>query len=514
MKLNCPTTKILGPPGTGKTTTLLKILENDVIPNTEPRKIVYTSYTRTGVFNARDRACASFGLNERDFPYFATMHSICLRHQNRVPMMEYTDWIALGKRLRTSFTFTTRATETGGFKTKGDAYRDVYDYQRKVGCGLDEAKFTIAPSIPINHVQYFIDTYKEYKAVKGKMDFTDQLSNFLDSSFHLEVDYIICDEVQDFFPLQWEVLQKFSINAKHVYVAGDDDQCIHAWSGSRAEDLIDLEGTEVVLPKSYRLSPEIKERADRIITNVSKRIKKEYASETHTGIITSYKDPINLPITETGKESWLLLSRNWKFTERFRDLCDLKCLLYEVVGADGGDRRNGGRVSTTDIFRGINTWKKLNEGQQILAIDAKVLYRILPTKTRIKNGFKKIMEEMEDYSLLNMSDLVNSYGLLFDKASWVDAFKGLPSHTIQKFKTAEEHGELEHENVRIKISSIHSAKGMEADNVAIDYTMSPNTWKSYLKNKDNEHRVAYVGVTRAIKHLHIVSPITNQFYNL
>ena len=53
---------------------------------------------------------------------------------------------------------------------------------------------------------------------------------------------------------------------------------------------------------------------------------------------------------------------------------------------------------------------------------------------------------------------------------------------------------------RINLSTIHSAKGGEADNVIL------------LTDPDDDTRVFYVGITRAKHKLHIVQPNTNKYF--
>jgi superfamily I DNA/RNA helicase len=62
------------------------------------------------------------------------------------------------------------------------------------------------------------------------------------------------------------------------------------------------------------------------------------------------------------------------------------------------------------------------------------------------------------------------------------------------------------EPVRIKVSTIHGAKGGEADNVMLLMDLSPRFAKEYATNADNIHRLFYVGVTRAKQTLHLVLP--------
>jgi len=59
---------------------------------------------------------------------------------------------------------------------------------------------------------------------------------------------------------------------------------------------------------------------------------------------------------------------------------------------------------------------------------------------------------------------------------------------------------------RIKLSTIHGAKGGEADNVLLMMDLSPKFAQEYAKNGDNVHRLFYVGITRAKQSLHLVLP--------
>ena len=54
------------------------------------------------------------------------------------------------------------------------------------------------------------------------------------------------------------------------------------------------------------------------------------------------------------------------------------------------------------------------------------------------------------------------------------------------------------------MSTIHGAKGGEADNVMLLTDLPRKADEAYFANADDERRVFYVGMTRAKKALHIV----------
>lgn len=65
----------------------------------------------------------------------------------------------------------------------------------------------------------------------------------------------------------------------------------------------------------------------------------------------------------------------------------------------------------------------------------------------------------------------------------------------------------------VRIDTIHGVKGDEADIVVLLSDISRLTWKEMEENPTSEHRVFYVGCTRAREILYIVSPETKYYYS-
>ena len=76
-------TIVLGPPGTGKTTTLLNKVD-DYLKQTDPDKVGYFAFTQKAAYEAKDRAIKKFNLEEDDLSYFRTLHS-CLLYTSPSP---------------------------------------------------------------------------------------------------------------------------------------------------------------------------------------------------------------------------------------------------------------------------------------------------------------------------------------------------------------------------------------------------------------------------------------------
>ena len=70
-------TIVLGPPGTGKTHTLLNKVQ-DYLKNVDPDKIGYFAFTKKAANEAKARAMDKFNYTEDDWPYFRTLHSVSI----------------------------------------------------------------------------------------------------------------------------------------------------------------------------------------------------------------------------------------------------------------------------------------------------------------------------------------------------------------------------------------------------------------------------------------------------
>ena len=81
-----------------------------------------------------------------------------------------------------------------------------------------------------------------------------------------------------------------------------------------------------------------------------------------------------------------------------------------------------------------------------------------------------------------------------------------PTKNIQVVVFQRRRGEQLNKPPRITLSTIHGAKGGEAQNVVLLTDLSFNTMRGYERNPDDENRLFYVGATRTKEHLHIIRP--------
>ena len=491
--------------GTGKTTTLMKLL-GECLETTPPSKIGFTTFTKAGAQEAIDRAIKQYtDYSLDDFKAFSTLHALCYRRIPSKRIINWKDYQALSK--VTGFRLSGAATvskKDGSTFTSGAGDRMLY-YDGLMRNMQVSAKQVLldnpSTTVSVEELERFSKFYKEFKTHNDLYDFTDQLEQFIELDVQLELDYLFVDEAQDLSPLQWKVVDQLSRSVKQVYIAGDDKQSIYKFSGGDPVSLIEREGNRVVLDTSYRLPANILDYSEKIASKISQ--KQDYTINTikPEGGVTKIKGLNDLDFS---KGSWLLLCRNRAFLPYFENLLIKQRQLF----VSGGDCS----LFNANTIRMINLWEQLRQGYKLYVKDLKILYReYLPSGSAVARGSKKLMDSMPDLEMFDKHELSTNYGLR-TTVSWDKVFK-LSDTARDILKKAEQNGTLASSG-NVEINTIHAVKGREADNVVVLPDMVEMTSKGFAQDPDNEHRVFYVAVTRAMKHLYVHHPVTSRFYEM
>jgi hypothetical protein len=153
--------------------------------------------------------------------------------------------------------------------------------------------------------------------------------------------------------------------------------------------------------------------------------------------------------------------------------------------------------------RSMQLWERLRTGKQpdMTAAEARGLAKLLDQpKPQTREAARYRLQDFGWQGWANMK--------------WFEAMTGLPMDRRDYYLACLRRKEDIKQSPRIHIDTIHGVKGQEAQHVLLMTDMSGRTATSYRLNADNEHRVFYVGVTRAEQSLHVVMPQSDQAYPL
>ena len=490
--------KVFGPPGSGKTTFLLNVVELELNNDVPAQKIGYFAFTRKAANEAKERALAKFPhLNsETDFPWFRTLHSLAYRclgvtSKDIMKPEHYRDFAKqAGLEIAVDSgeeDFIVRAdnpilNEINIARIRGEDLRTHYNRSK-----MDIEWF---------HFEYVERAYRHYKNAHGLIDFTDMLELVLQEPERLPtLDVLIIDESQDLSRLQWDLVSELCKRSKRAFLAGDDDQAVYTWAGADVKSFLDFEGEITVLDQSYRVPAKVHALAGEIVKRIRKRQPKVWNPRDYDGQVQYYNAFESVDISQG---EWLVMASTNYMLNDMHDWIKSQGLLFE---------RQGQRSISETILTAVLGWESLRKGKEIPFQIARTVYKYLGTEF-VKKGHKTL-KDADPERLYSLATLEKDHGLLTN-VIWHEALTKIGEEKRDYIIALLRRGTRITGKIPIKLSTIHGAKGGEADNVLLLTDLSPKFAKDYEKNADDIHRLFYVGITRARQSLHIVLPKDKQ----
>ena len=328
-------TIILGPPGTGKTTTLLNLVDQFIQQGIRPKQIGYFSFTRKAAREAATRAAEKFGLDaEKDLENFRTLHSYAFSRlaMTKEKMMTSEDYKEFGKLVGIPIKTAKYSTDDGTFNSDNE-YLTIMNTARVKRMDLLEYYDSRQNILDIERDTLYLlsEELKRYKKEKGLKDFTDLLEDFIAQTTKQNFKALFIDEAQDLSLIQWEMVRSLWTNAEKTYIAGDDDQAIFKWAGADVDHFIALkeEVNDIkILDQSYRIpGGPIHELSQKIISKVQNRFDKDYKPRAEEGKLKRYSD---ITQVDMSKGNWLVLSSANYFLDDVKDLCELQGWYFNI----------------------------------------------------------------------------------------------------------------------------------------------------------------------------------------
>ena len=479
--------KLYGPPGTGKTTKLLQYVKTFVKLGTPIDRIGYFAFTTKAANEAIDRMLDYHtAFSRKDLKYFRTLHSLAFTRLGlkKSEVMQDEHYEDIGRKLGIEMTVYSNGQETTGFVDSNSEYFNLINAARIKEVSIEDEYNTDMYSQDMDKrlLQIIADEVKNYKDSFKLVDFTDMIERFNVSELCPKFDISFIDEAQDLSPIQWKMVDIIRKNSKYVILAGDDDQAIYGWAGADVKKFQHIPSKkDIILPHSYRVPKKIQELSDKILDRIpdDRRVKKKWLARQEEGYINYITD---LDGMQLHQGNWLILARyNDRLAKLMPDLKEMG-IYYQYKG------RKSYKVS---LYRSILNYTRWQKGELLSLSEVKDIIECTGM------NLKPTEEKMYDLADLTYDKTVN----------WFDVFVVDYDEClyIRKMLSAEE--KLSKDS-RVKLSTIHAAKGGEAENVLLILDNTKTIRESAEKNQDKadeENRVWYVGVTRTKQNLYIMA---------
>ena len=479
--------KLFGPPGTGKTTRLLKYVKTFLKLGTPIDKIGYFAFTTKAANEAIDRMLDYHTAFERkDLKHFRTLHSLAFNQlgMKKAQVMQEEHYEDIGKKLGIEVTVYSNGEESTGFINSDSEYFNLINAARIKNISIEDEYNTDMYSQDLDKrlLQIISDEVQNYKDAYKLIDFTDMIEKFNVSKLCPKFDVSFVDEAQDLSPIQWQMVDIIKKNSKYIILAGDDDQAIYGWAGADVKKFQQkFSKKDIILPQSYRVPLKVQHIADKILDLIpdDRRIKKQWQARKEVGDVNYIQSLEDVPLDEG---NWLVLARYNDKLNRLKPALRERGIYFEFK-----DRKSYKII----LFRTIINYIRWQKGDDLSLSEVKDIFEYTNTE-----------EELTEERMYNLEE----FG--YDKnIPWYDEFTSDYEECLY-IREMLSNGEQLRKNPRVKLSTIHSAKGGEADNVLLILDNTKTIRDALEKSsdkQDEEHRVWYVGVTRTKQNLYIMA---------
>ena len=563
-------TRLFGGPGSGKTTALLdrvdELLERDDVTI---RDILVVSYTRAAAAEVRERLAERLDVSPRALKgNVATMHAkayelldlsrgdVAGEDDKQEFCEEYgvefeDEYSGAGRRTARSTTIGNKIIATSQWLQR--TRRDVADwYDVPFQWNVEEVRLPpdvdpnaqegnkYTPTWPSDDdridVPDVIRAWRSYKGEHGLVGFADMLERVKQRSLVPHVDHLVIDEFQDITTLQYGVYEEWKPHMDRVLIAGDDDQVVYAWQGADPNLLLDADRDEdVVLPNSYRLPSRVLSVVNQEIRHIDTRQEKDLRPRKEGGTVEGIDSP-----------SMLDLARNVRYTIENGDDDETIMVLFRAryqlfrfideflpLGMPFSALTDQ-RMWTDRLTQYVRAVEALDAEEELDGLEARRLADMLQDSafgTNDRDELFDYIDELEEGSDADdLTELTVDPDTILEFAPFApgtdsagDMLRKVTSFQRNSVEAYFDGDYQEMDPSRVRIGTIHSAKGREADHVfvatdltekvveqmaaSVDDTEVPGVEEFTSKTDpvpiltDNERRVFYVGMSRARERL-------------
>jgi superfamily I DNA/RNA helicase len=499
-------------------------LEGGVVPE----RVAFVTFTRAACHVALTRAADRLAVGAQRFPWVRTVHSAAfgllgLRPGQILGVESLAEFAKRHAYKLTPDTYRIGEEIEAPLVVLGRQRDDVllYAYEWGRNGRLDiERTLARCPVDALSAPQFrlFVARLQAFKAERGLLDFADLLDRVLEAGLRPGIEVAMVDEAHDLSPLQVAVVEMWFAKCQRVYVCADDDQSIYGFQGASSSWVRELAARSdvEVLHQSYRVPVVVHALAQRIISSNLDRLPKAYEPTESLGRVISADLDQALALVD-GSCSTFVLCRNRIFIGRVARILVERGIPFLVEGWGGRSP-----MSAEAAFAAVRVALRLARGEDgpFPARHLRWLLALVASDALVPSDAKDHVKARRDEGSFRRAELVDELGLqdLLDVLATegpLGPLAKLPQEDRRYFeRVIERYRDLP--LPQVVVTSIHGAKGREADLVLVLPDMTRRTYQEYVSRGQHgyevENRVFYVAVTRARKTVVLVQPRTRRHF--
>ena len=393
--------------------------------------------------------------------------------------------------------------------------------------------------------------------------------------------YVLIDEYQDTNEAQYNLVKMISAKYKNVCAVGDNDQSIYSFRGSNYRNILNFEKDYVnpkvvVLEENYRSTKNILNAANSVIKNNKLRKEKNLWTDNEDGELIKYYRAIdekdeafyvvkqikNLISNGVKRDDIAILYRTNAQSRNIEDALLRETIPYKVVGSLNFYNRKEIKDLTAylkliyNIYDDISLTRIINVPKR--GIGAKTIDKLV---TKANEEHKSIFEVISEGKELIFKNQIETLKKIAENSSLTELVDSILELTgmkealineksieadvrldnLEEFKSItktfeERNGLVSLEDFLMEISlvtdveeqkqssdlvtlmTVHSAKGLEFDNVFIigleEGIFPHNNSFATEEGLEEERRLCYVAITRAKKRLWLINAKRRILYGI
>ena len=327
------------------------------------------------------------------------------------------------------------------------------------------------------------------------------------------------DEFQDLTPLLAELVAIWAKKTERYYIGGDPYQAIYTFMGATPSIFLEAKADRnVVLRQSHRCSVAVHDLSRKIVG----RFKSRYQDDD----FIPTKIPGQVITTFAPQVKWSqMLDKRVFYLHRTHYLMSLAYDELMSLGVPFGTIRGHESPLQMTKAKVVHTAFALLQGHNVSPAEIMRLMDYLPTRTARENyliqgakvGMKSIVDSKPGGNL-TIRDL-KRLGFTPDFMHYLN-----PDEILEPFKMSNQdkayfsrlvssYGtDVLAKDPPILLSTFHGVKGMECDTVVINTNLTKKTYDQFMLDPEPEHRLFYVGVTRAKNDVIVIQPDNSKNY--